>query len=151
MSAQRPSVSVAVVVEREAEPNAWEDWRFRVAEVVEQQEAFGETPHKLHDDGKFARWIHPGFTLELFRDEGEGYYLNLSSGRPVWFVVTGPTPERLKSSTAASTMRCFVPVMGSLYRNRLRSNIFLPGSFLTRRCAAVRIEPDAQVRLARGF
>jgi hypothetical protein len=25
--------------------------------------------------------------LELFRDQAEGYYLNLSSGAPVWFVV----------------------------------------------------------------
>ena len=33
-----------------------------------------------------ARTLHPGFALELFRDEAEGYYLNLSSGAPVWFV-----------------------------------------------------------------
>ena len=25
--------------------------------------------------------------LELFRDEAEGYYLNLTSGAPVWFVM----------------------------------------------------------------
>jgi hypothetical protein len=31
--------------------------------------------------------LFPGFKLELFRDEAEGYYLNLSSGSPVWFVV----------------------------------------------------------------
>ena len=30
--------------------------------------------------------LHPGFTLELFADEGKGYYLNLTSGHPVWFV-----------------------------------------------------------------
>ena len=29
----------------------------------------------------------PGFTLELYADEGEGYYLNLTSGAPVWFVM----------------------------------------------------------------
>lgn len=84
---ERPSVQVAVVLEREARPNAWEDWRFRIVEVIEQQEAFGHEPRLLFDDGRVARWMHPGFTLELFRDEGEGYYLNLSSGQPVWFVM----------------------------------------------------------------
>ena len=33
------------------------------------------------------RTLHPNFKLELFRDEAEGYHLNLSSGAPVWFVV----------------------------------------------------------------
>jgi Protein of unknown function (DUF3305) len=83
----RPSVSVAVVMEREAQPNRWEDWRFKVAEVVAGEEAFGDQPRVLRDDGKLCRTLHPGFTLSLFRDECEGYYLNLSSGAPVWFVV----------------------------------------------------------------
>ena len=30
----RPAVRVAVVMERETAPNRWEDWRFRIAEVV---------------------------------------------------------------------------------------------------------------------
>ncbi len=30
---------------------------------------------------------HPGLAVTLHRDEGEGYYLNLSSGGPVWFVM----------------------------------------------------------------
>lgn len=83
----RPCVEVAVVLEREASPNVWEDWRFRIVEVVEQQEAFGREPRLLHDDGRIARWMFPAFRLELFRDEAEGYYLNLSSGQPVWFVM----------------------------------------------------------------
>ena len=83
----RPSVSVAVVMEREAQPNRWEDWRFKVLEVVAREEAFGELPRLLRDDGKLCRTLYPGFTLSLFRDECEGYYLNLSSGAPVWFVV----------------------------------------------------------------
>ena len=41
----------------------------------------------LHDDGKVARSLFPGLRLELFRDEAEGYYLNLTSGAPVWFVM----------------------------------------------------------------
>jgi hypothetical protein len=83
----RPSLRVAVVMERETAPNRWEDWRFRIAEVVPHEDAFGSEARVLRDDGKLQRTLHPGFTLELFRDEAEGYWLNLSSGSPVWFVV----------------------------------------------------------------
>ena len=86
-SAPRPSVRVAVVMEREAQPNRWEDWRFKVAEVVLHEDAFGSEPRVLREDGKLQRKLFPGFTLELFRDECEGYHLNLTSGAPVWFVV----------------------------------------------------------------
>jgi hypothetical protein len=74
-------------MEREAAPNQWQDWRFRIAEVVLHEDAFGSDPRVLRDDGKLRRTLHPGFTLELFRDQGEGYHLNLTSGAPVWFVV----------------------------------------------------------------
>lgn len=84
---ERPSIRVAVVMEREAAPNRYEDWRFRIAEVVEHEAAFGTEARVLRDDGKLQCTLHPDFTLELFRDQAEGYYLNLSSGAPVWFVV----------------------------------------------------------------
>ena len=74
-------------MERESAPNRWEDWRFRLVDVVAQQAAFGNAPRVLRDDGKTQRMLYPGFTLELFRDEAEGYHLNLTSGAPVWFVV----------------------------------------------------------------
>jgi hypothetical protein len=83
----RPAVSVAVVIDRERAPNQWQDWRFSIAEVVVAEAAFGSEPRVLRDDGRVRRTLHPGFTLELHADQGEGYYLNLSSGRPVWFVV----------------------------------------------------------------
>jgi Protein of unknown function (DUF3305) len=83
----RPAVRVAVVMERETAPNRWEDWRFRLVEVVPHEDAFGLEARVLRDDGKLQRTLHPGFTLELFRDQAEGYFLNLSSGAPAWFVV----------------------------------------------------------------
>ena len=83
----RPSVRVAVLMERESAPNQWEDWRYTIADVVAQEDAFGSEPRVLRDDGKRRLTLFPGFTLELFRDEAEGYLLNLTSGAPVWFVV----------------------------------------------------------------
>ena len=83
---ERPGVNVAVVIERTAQPNRWEEWGFRVAEVVPDEVQFGKAPRVLHDDGKVSRWMHPGFRVELFADECKGYFLNLTSGAPAWFV-----------------------------------------------------------------
>ena len=84
---ERPAIVVAVVIERERAPNRFEDWRFRIVDVVPNEDAFGGAPRVLRDDGTRQQTLHPGFRVELFRDEAEGYYLNLSSGGPVWFVV----------------------------------------------------------------
>jgi hypothetical protein len=83
----RPAITVAVVIERERAPNRYEDWRFRVVEVVPNEEAFGSAPRVLRDDGRLQRTLHPGFVVELFRDQAQGYHLNLVTGAPVWFVV----------------------------------------------------------------
>ena len=93
LSPVRPAVQVAVVMEREAAPNVWEAWRFRPVDVVPAEPAFGTVPRVLRDDGKVQRKLFPGFTLELFRDEAEGYHLNLASGSPVWFVVWRTSDE----------------------------------------------------------
>lgn len=85
--APRPAVRVAVVMERQAHPNRWEDWRFTLVDVVAHEDAFGSAPRVLRDDGSVRRMLYPDFTLELFPDQGKGYFLNLSSGRPVWFVM----------------------------------------------------------------
>ncbi len=87
MNRERPGIELAVVMEREAAPNRWEDWQHRPAEVLLYEDAFGTEPRVLRDDGRFRRTLHPGFNLDLFRDECEGYHLNLTSGAPVWFVM----------------------------------------------------------------
>lgn len=82
----RPRIQVAVVMERIAAPNPWEAWRFRVVDVVPDEGIFGSSPRRLVGDDKVSRWLFPGFAIELFPDESKGYYLNLTSGRPSWFV-----------------------------------------------------------------
>jgi len=100
----RPVVQVAVVMECEAHPNRWEDWRHRVAEVVQHESVFGSEPRLLREDGKVAFWLYPGFELQLYADEAEGYYLNLTSGTPVWFVmwrVDDDDPSRARPETVS--------------------------------------------------
>ncbi|MBI3367635.1 MAG: DUF3305 domain-containing protein, partial [Burkholderiales bacterium] len=82
-----PSVRVAVLIERRKDPNAWEAWGFRLADVVPDVGAFGAAPRVLRDDGQAQLRLFPGFDVALHADEGEGYHLNLTSGAPVWFVM----------------------------------------------------------------
>ena len=84
---QRPHFPVAVVIERQRQPNNWQAWGFRIAEVVPDEGGFGDAPRTLRDDGRLAQVLHPGLTVTLHKDEAEGYSLNLSSGQPVWFVM----------------------------------------------------------------
>jgi Protein of unknown function (DUF3305) len=87
ISQQDPlSIRVAVVLERLAKPNAWEDWHFRLLDVVPDEGQFGLEPRALMDDGRCSRWLYPAFELRLFADECKGYFLNLTSGSPSWFV-----------------------------------------------------------------
>lgn len=47
----------------------------------------GSEPKVLHEREGVVQWLHPGFTLELHRDEMEGYYLNVSGQEPRVFVL----------------------------------------------------------------
>lgn len=86
-AAPPPSLTVAVLIERLRDPSPWEAWRHRIAAVLPDDGGSGPLPHLLNDDGKLAQTLHGGLTVTLFADEAEGYYLNLSSGAPVWFVM----------------------------------------------------------------
>ena len=46
----RPGIQVAVVMEREAQPNRWEDWRFSVVDVLVDEGGLGVS-RVLRDDG----------------------------------------------------------------------------------------------------
>lgn len=83
----RPSITVAVLIERRKQPSRWEEWRFGISEVLIDDGGFGEMPRTLRDDGQTAQFLYPGLPVTLYRDEAEGYYLNLTAGAPVWFVM----------------------------------------------------------------
>ena len=84
---QRPSLQVAVVMRRERIASAWQSWRWGLAEVVPHEPAFGSEPRLLYRNDDEERWLYPAFTVELFRDDAEGYYLNASTQAPCWFVL----------------------------------------------------------------
>ncbi len=83
----RPSIEVAVIMRRQRIANRWQPWRWVLDDVVPQEAAFGKEPRILHQSEDEVRWLHPGFTVELFRDDAEGYYLNVTTAAPCWFVL----------------------------------------------------------------
>ena len=83
----RPSIEVAVIMRRERIDNRWQPWRWILADVVPQEPAFGTEPRLLLKNDDEERWLHPGFKVELFRDDAEGYYLNVTTPAPCWFVL----------------------------------------------------------------
>ena len=104
---ERQSYPLAVIMQRRALVNRW---------VTEQWEAKGvvrdlgpdTTARVILDRDGLTEVLHPGFRLELKRDEAEGYYLNLTSPEPKVFVLwrprdEGPRPEMLTVSYGEGT------------------------------------------------
>ena len=91
MTSSSEILPVAVLMQRLAAPNRWEDWQFKLLEVVPAIDASDVVGLALvEDDGKQSRWLHSGFGIQLFADECKGYFLNLTSGQPSWFVSWRP-------------------------------------------------------------
>lgn len=114
---QRPSLQVAVVMRRERVPgdmSRWQPWRWVLHDVtghdvVPHAENFGTAPRCLRQTDDEQIWLHPGFTVELFKDDAEGYYLNATSPAPCWFVLW-----RMEEEPSISDEVMAVPAMVSL-------------------------------------
>ena len=74
---------MAVILERETVESRWETHRWQLLGVV--PDPGGETRDILKDENSLQR-IFPGVGVTLYRDEAEGYYLNVSSDTPSVFV-----------------------------------------------------------------
>jgi hypothetical protein len=86
----RPSLEVAVVMRRErlhGPSSHWQPWRWMLEGVLPDEPGFGNAPRLLQQDDEVQRWLHPGFKVELFRDDTDGYRLNASTPAPGWFVL----------------------------------------------------------------
>jgi hypothetical protein len=81
--AERPSQKLAVILEREAVQSRWESHRWSLLGVVPD---VGGEPRTLVETDTMLQRVHPGFEAVLYRDEAEGYYLNVSSDEPSVFV-----------------------------------------------------------------
>jgi hypothetical protein len=83
----RPGIDVAVILRKLRTKNRWVPWKWELAQVVPHEAGFGSEPRLLERSEDGERWLHPGFRVELFRDDAEGYYLNVTTPAPCWFVL----------------------------------------------------------------
>lgn len=85
-SMQNPAYKVKVVMERVPIQNRWASVQWRVAAVL-PDEAEDPTISRETAAGDVLRVTHGGLLLGIFRDEAEGYFLNLQSPEPSIFAI----------------------------------------------------------------
>ena len=109
----RPAIEVSVVMRREpvsGPMSRWQPWRWVLADVVVSSDPDDTGPAPAHEDHEpqavepvdaaaastpAAHWLFPRFRVELFRDDAEGYFLNLNSPQPCFWVFWRADEERL--------------------------------------------------------
>jgi hypothetical protein len=80
---EKPMQKVALILEREVVESRWESHRWQLLGAVPD---VGGEPRTIMENAMSLQRLYPGFTVTLFPDEAEGYYLNASSQAPSVFV-----------------------------------------------------------------
>ena len=91
----RPTLNAAVVMQRVRIDNRWQPWRWSLADVVPHEDGFGTAARLLFKSDDQQRWLHPGFKVELHVGDAEGYYLNVTTEQPCFWVVWRMEEEAL--------------------------------------------------------
>ena len=90
LSTARPQFDVAVLMRREpvqGPMSRWQTWRWVLADVVPQETGFGTEPRCLRQTEHETLWLYPNWTVALYQDDAEGYWLNATSPMPCYFVM----------------------------------------------------------------
>ena len=83
----------AVLMRKQNMDNPWVSYRWVPQEVLPDFGQFNSIQSKsitgqfLGRDADGESWLFTGYELDLFPDEAEGYYLNVSATMPAWFVM----------------------------------------------------------------
>lgn len=80
-------IRIGVVMQRRPLNNRWQPYQWRPLEVVDEAMLPEGGARCLRDGSGDSRWLFPGFDIKLYTDESEGYYLNISSPTPCWFIM----------------------------------------------------------------
>lgn len=101
LNGQSPHIEVGVIMRRErvnGPMSRWQSFRWVLADVIPQSDwpvtpALDNTrgPIPVEVDGPSdedaSHWFYPGFKVSLYRDDVEGYRLNMDSPRPCFWVM----------------------------------------------------------------
>ena len=83
----------AVLMRNQNIDNPWVSYRWAPQEVLPDFGQFNNNQSNsiwgqfLGRDADGESWLFTGYELDLFLDEAEGYYLNVSAKSPSWFVM----------------------------------------------------------------
>jgi len=85
----------AVLMRKQNMDNPWISHRWVPQEVLPDYGQFSNAKDQgnrikgklLERDSEGESWLFTGYELNLFPDEAEGYYLNVSATTPCWFVM----------------------------------------------------------------
>lgn len=81
------ALAVAVIMHRTPLANRWQPFQWKPADISADPLLAGSTQRCLRDDESDTQWLFGGFDVKLFRDEAEGYFLNVSAPQPCWFIM----------------------------------------------------------------
>ena len=73
-------------MQRRPARSKWADTVWEPVGILPGHDERGE-PRLLVDEAGVGQWLHGGLTLQLHRDETEGYYFNVSAKDPRVFVL----------------------------------------------------------------
>jgi hypothetical protein len=90
---EKATKTLAVVMQRRNARSRWASVVWEPVSVLESAEPPGAARLLMQQDD-YEQWLHPGFALEIHRDEIEGYYMNVSSDSPRVFVLWRMDEER---------------------------------------------------------
>ena len=80
---ERPTRKISLILQREAVESRWESHHWVLLGAVPD---VGGEPRIMAESDTVLQRLFPGFEVTLYRDEAEGYYLNVSSDAPSVFV-----------------------------------------------------------------
>ena len=107
----RESACIAVVVERRALTSRWASSEC-VAAAVRPDVVASVVPDAVPGQ---AQWLFPGFTLTLYRDEAEGYFLNESNPQAfVWIKMAEQSSLAATDAAQTPDKPEFAPVEATL-------------------------------------
>jgi hypothetical protein len=90
---ERLTRRVAVIMQRRALQSRWQSEAWEPLGVL--PDYGGEDGVRvIVDEGATTQWLHPGFDIELRRDEADGYYMNMSTDQPSVFILWRIEAER---------------------------------------------------------
>ncbi len=88
----KKSFPISVVMERIAVNSRWQSEKWQLAGVL-PDDSGAAGPRILMEREGLLQTIHPGYLLVIYPDEGEGYYLNITSPEPRVFVTWRMTDD----------------------------------------------------------